>query len=717
MKNLMSRDEYLQKMDEGFFKDRVAPAIKKGWEAVKSAFKIGMAKIRDFIAIFDNEGKVLPVVSPQAVIDKFSNVEGVDVYAPKAISNTAVQAGGNGCENKAPMIDNKEVYDDDSWDNEEDYKNSNEYQNFLAMPTIIKEHYGCSDEEAQNIVNEMLGESWEGIKGSRIKYASSDDFAGISNIDYNQFETIVSDMVEERVKYGDKKVVDSDGNEFEAARNVLIFGAPGIGKSTIPNAVIKKYNETVAENDPSRMISLISINCALLEEGGLVMPTMPQDAEIEKALRKFSKTFPQANEYLDDLDEEDAEKVANTLKGAQLKVKDAPKSWLPSYQKTGDVNIDALLDSYANGGVYTDKDGVSIKTGCGGIILFDEFLRADRDVFSQLMNFFLERRLYDWNLGSKWAIIACSNRPCDDGQVAKKWKDWKDSPAIVDRVEAMYQLVPEPDQWIKWIRTKKVDELLLEFIFDKEDMSGDEYPRWHSMVKNGAGEAKLDLPIGPRRWESVFKRFKKYESKHGYKDLSEMSESEIEEQLQGMFDTVFIAEIMDWLRDNMDKIDLDGIMDDPTHVYLPQKFTGDQAKAKVLISNLLKEFKKRFKDHPEDCTDEQLANVILWLGINYKGDMYSVVSFMEEIIKDVFKNGTDTCITRFVKTFQMINAAYPPKTLFADIEKAENKAKYPWPKGSKEIVLDLMRKYFPERISGDKINYYDELKLDDDEKQ
>ena len=79
MKNLMSRDEYLQKMDEGFFKDRVAPAIKKGWEAVKSAFKIGMAKIRDFIAIFDNEGKVLPVVSPQAVIDKFSNVKGVDV--------------------------------------------------------------------------------------------------------------------------------------------------------------------------------------------------------------------------------------------------------------------------------------------------------------------------------------------------------------------------------------------------------------------------------------------------------------------------------------------------------------------------------------------------------------------------------------------------------------------------------------------------------------
>ena len=49
MKNLMSRDEYLQSMNEGFIKD----TVKKGWQKVKEFFKIGMQKIKDFIAVFD----------------------------------------------------------------------------------------------------------------------------------------------------------------------------------------------------------------------------------------------------------------------------------------------------------------------------------------------------------------------------------------------------------------------------------------------------------------------------------------------------------------------------------------------------------------------------------------------------------------------------------------------------------------------------------------
>lgn len=711
----MSRDEYLQKMDEGFLKDKIAPAVKKGWEAVKSAFRIGMAKVRNFIAIFDGDGKVLPVVSTQAVIDKFANDDAVKVYAPKSISDAAVAAGGNGCDEKAPLNDSEEVYDDPSWDGD-DYKNSNEYKNFLSIPSLIQEHYNCSAEEANKIVENMVGESWEGIKSARIKYSTDDSFAGMTSLNYDQFERFISEMVEERVKYGDKKIVDSDGNEWEAARNALIFGAPGIGKSTIPNAVIKKYNENVANNDPSKMISLISINCALLEEGGLVMPTMPQDAEIEKAIRRFSKTFPQANDYLDDLDEEDAEKVTNTLKGAQLKVKDAPKSWLPSYQKTGDDAINAILDAYANSGVYTSNDGTSTRTGCGGIILFDEFLRATPGVFSQLMNFFLDRRLYDWQLGSKWAVIACSNRPCDDGEVSKVWKEWKNSPAIVDRSEAMYQLVPDPEQWKKWIRKKNVDELFLEFIFDKDSMVGDEYPRWHSMVKNGAGDAKLDLPIGPRRWESVFKRFKKYESINGYKDISEMSRKEIEEQLGGLFDTVFIAEIMDWLEDNMDKIDIDAIIKDPKSVYLPKKFTGDPDKADALIQNLMRTFLGRYKEHPEKITDDELANIFVWLGINYRGSMYSVQSFLNKLTEEVFKAKSEFRIINYVQTYMTIQAAYPMSDIEEDIVRFEKHQEHPDPEGRMEKIKDIMRKYFPWRIDGDKIKYYDDLDIDDEKK-
>ena len=719
MKNLMSRDEYLQSANEGFIRD----TLKKGWEAIKSAFRVGMAKVRDFIAIFDGSGKVLPVVSPQAIIDKFANDSAIKVYSSKAISDTVVDAGGTGCPEKAPLDDSDEVYNEGpdgdeyaDWLENGDYKDTLEYKNFASIPNIIKEHFNCTDDRAKKIFEKMfLNESWEGIVKNRVSYVDKADLSVVPAIDYDEYERIISEMVEERVKYGGKAVIDSDGEELELARNIMIFGAPGIGKSTIPNTVIRKYNETVAQNDPAKMISLININCALLEEGGLVMPTMPQDSDIVRNLQKFQKTFPQANDYLEGLDDEETEKIAKTMAGAHLMVKDAPKSWLPSYQRTGDDNINAMLDAYANGSVYKDKNGYTTKTGSGGIIIFDEFLRANEGVFSQLMNFFLDRTLYDWELGSKWMIMACSNRPCDDGEVAEKWGSWNDGPAAKDRMESIYQLIPDPEQWMRFARSKNADELLLEFIFDKESMKGDEYPRWHSMVRNGSGESKQVMPIGPRRWMTAFTALRKYEKKNGYKDISQMTIPEIETVLKGKFDTGFVAEITSWLRDHLDKVDLDAIMKDPKSVYLPQKFTTDQAAAKVLVQNLLKEFKSRFKDNPEDCTDDQLANVIAWLGINYRGDMYTAISFMEEIIKDVFKNGSDTCITRFHKVFWMLNAAYPPQSLDKDIVKAETRQKYPWPEGSKNEIIKLMREFFPWRISGDEIKYYDKLDLDDED--
>ena len=95
--------------------------------------------------------------------------------------------------------------------------------------------------------------------------------------------------------------------------------------------------------------------------------------------------------------------------------------------------------------------------------------------------------------------------------------------------------------------------------------------------------------------------------------------------------------------------------------------------------------------------------------------MYTAISFMEEIIKDVFKNGSDTCITRFYKVFWMLNAAYPPQSLDKDIVKAETRTKYPWPEGSKKEIIKLMKDFFPWRISGDEIKYYDKLDLDDED--
>ena len=726
MKNLMSRDEYLQSVEEGFIKD----TLRKGWDKLKSMFKIGMKKIRNFIAIFDSDGNVFPVVSPQAVIDKFSDSNGVKVYAPSAMSDSVVAAGGNGCESTASHIDDDGIYnygpdgkEFSRWMKEGKYKDSQEYKNLMSMPSIIKEHYNCTDEEAREIFEDMfdpdqlLDESWDGIVKSRVGYVDKGELSGLREINTKEFDRILTKMIDERITNGGKTIVRADGKVGRPSRNVLVFGAPGIGKSTIPNQVIDRYNEA-AGDDPSKQITLISINCSLISEGDFMMPTMPKENDIMTSIKKFSKAFPQSAEYLEGIDDEQAADIAQTIAASgQFKSSDAPKSWLPSYKPTGDKKIDIMLDTYANGGVYEDKEGYTRKTGNGGIILFDEFLRANASVFSQLMNFFLERRLQDWKLGSKWVIVACSNRPCDDGEVSRVWKDWNDSPASKDRQERMYQLVPNPEMWKNWIRTKGVDELLLDFIFEKDSMSGDEYPRWHSAVRRGSGDSKQVKPIFPRTWEAAFNAINNFELDNDLDDISEMTTDQIEECIGGIFDVDFVAEITTWLRDHMNKVDLDAIMKDPKSVYLPKKFVNDSAQAGILVQNLLKEFEARFKEHPEDCSDDELANIIAWLGINYRGDMVAIQNFMEELVKNVFKDKGENRLAKYVKAFQTLEAAYPTRDIEDDIKYYESlpEDSYPWPEGSLEIIKGIMREYFPWRLNGDKIKYYDDLDLGGDE--
>ena len=118
MRNLMSRDEYLQKANEGFIKD----TIKKGIDKVKSLFKMGMKKVKNFIVIFDSKGHVFPVVSFQAVIDRFSKSNVIKVFAPKAISQNVIDAGGTGCPETAEIKKSDDVYGEVDTD-------SNEYKN------------------------------------------------------------------------------------------------------------------------------------------------------------------------------------------------------------------------------------------------------------------------------------------------------------------------------------------------------------------------------------------------------------------------------------------------------------------------------------------------------------------------------------------------------------------------------------------------------------
>ena len=721
----MTRDEYLQKANEGFIKD----TLKKGWEKIKSLFNIGMRKIKGIIAIFSSEGQVLPVLAPQAVIDRLSESDAVKVLSSPAMNESIVEAGGNVSSNELSIDNSNEIYnygpdgkDFLTWQKEGKFKDTVEYKNLMSMMSAIKEHYENHPEDA-----EELDESWEGIVKARVHYNdtgsdSAGSLRGVPSIDESEFEDLTDRLIKDWCIRGGAVTKRDDGKIRKPLRNVLILGAPGIGKSTIPNMIIEKYNENT-NGDPSKMISIISINCANIDEGDFMMPTMPKEIDVLAAIKKFADSFPNESDYIDSLSPDQKDQIAFTInQSGQFKSSDAPKSWLPSYRETGDEKIDALLDANANGGVYRNADGKTRKVGGGGIIIFDEFLRCKPGVFGQLMNFLLDRKLNGWTLGSKWAIIACSNRPCDDDEVAERWAEW--NPAARDRYAKFFQLIPNPEGWKKWARSKGCDELLLEFIFDKESMSGNEYPRWHSAVKNGAGDSQQVKPVTPRGWEIAFSEIEYFEVENDLSDISEMKLTEIEKCLKGVFTDDFVAEITGWLEDRMDRIDLEGIMKNPKSVYLPKKFVNDPDKAVVLIENLKREFITKFKSNPGDCSDDELANVFIWLGINYPGDMFNVQSFLEAIVKDVFKNRTgnkgdehdgEYCIPKYIKTLQVIEAAYPPREIETDVKEAEEADEYAWPEGSMDTIKDIMREFFPWRLDGDRIKYYDALDLGNDE--
>lgn len=719
----MSRDEYLQKANEGFIKD----TIKKGWEKAKSFFKVCMRKIKNFIAIFDSEGHLLPVVSPQAVMDNFAGSSAVKVLGTNALNDSVTEAGGK-INKSAPTFD-EGVYDEGpdgdeffDWKLNKEYKNSIEYKNFMSIPSIIKEHYNYSDEEF-----EKLNEAWKNVADARVSYGGkTKGLSKVTAIDVNKFEKKINRLITDWSINSGKSTIMVNGEKVNIGkpmRNMLVFGAPGVGKSTVPQMVVDKFNRNAAKGDKSQMISLISIDCSLIDAGGFMMPTMPKENDILRTINDFSDSFPESGEYFNKLTKDEQEKVAATIQNSgQFKSSDAPKYWLPSYRYTGNDEIDKILDDYSNGGVYTDEDGRSYKTGGGGIILFDEFLRCDPDVFKQLMNFLLKRELNGWKLGSKWAIMACSNRPCDDAGVEEVWNSWSAMPASKDRWSEFYQLIPDPESWKKWARKKGCDELILEFIFDDNDKSAKdangEYVRWHTMVRDASEDAEQVATISPRRWEDVFSKLgrakimKSREEGREISDISELSLDEIQEALEGVLDTDFIAVFTDWLETNMNKINLDAIMKDPKSVYLPKKYVNDPAGSQILIRKLSKDIQARYKDNPGDCSDEQLANIAIWLGMNYKEDVYAIQNFIEELVDNVFKNKSEFRILKYIKMWQVITAAYPPKDIYDNIKTYESRSDHPWPKNSIEIVKDLMREYFPWRIDGDKIKYYDDLKID-----
>lgn len=754
MKNLMSRDEYIRSVNEGIIGD----TFKKGIEKVKSFFNIGMRKIKGMITVFTNSGKILPVVTPQAMIDRVSGISGVEVCTTKDVNASIIDAGGKPCPENMPLDTSDEIYDFGpdgdayfDWIENKEYENTLEYKNFMSISKIVEES------NKRYADGENLFEDVDYSK--RISYTK--DSLRLENGDTNFFK--------ERIKklYADKI-------NGEAVPNLLVFGAPGIGKSTIPNAVVREFNKNVSASDK---MSIIKISAPNIQSGDLLMPTAPKEKDIKTMMELNPEMFKALNPEVygniaigkvkgvvfnagDDrnlvqkqvnnkaraiFSDEFKKRLDAVLAGTpQYTEVFAPQTWFPCYRKTGDDAVDKLLDRCANFGVFTDEDNTTMKTGGGGIILIDELLRAKPDIFQQFMDILMDRRLSDWEFGSKWIIVACSNRPCDSIQIDKVWNTNIDN-AFNERFVKSFRLIPDPVSWKKWALGKGYDPVIMEYIFDEKSKIGDEYPRWHSMfddpsyVKNNS----------PRTWEWVFLEIHKSLKRHNIENgtILDLTDEQIKFDICDMLDPDVVSDFLDWIKERRNrKFNLADYIDDDdadkfTGIFGDQyndgsqsvkESVGDSEVYKNRLTDIVQQMHDMFGDHMEKATPRQLRNVTALVCSNFKHDLYLVKN---NYIMPIWESG-DLSVNAetyeregktYIKDYKLgeasavICAAFPEdptgKNDFGEFKNLDEETKFLvdrgfYSKDGYEIWKDYLKRfgnYLGEKDGVTKVKYYNDL--------
>jgi len=211
----------------------------------------------------------------------------------------------------------------------------------------------------------------------------------------------------------------------------LIWGAPGIGKTAITNSCIRSLG-------PGHR--LIDVQTSRMTPDDWTLP----------AVRIFQKG-------------KDGE--------TQEVAKDIPKNWLPVFTPSNDPEENARRDDIANDGE-------------GGIIFLDELSRAPEEVQNTCLKLIGERKIGDQVLGSKWAIIAATNRELDDptGQV-------EISSALANRFQH-WNFVPTADEWIEWAKGAGIDERITTFV----DFNRDHFYLFDNETK---------VNTTPRSWEAL----------------------------------------------------------------------------------------------------------------------------------------------------------------------------------------------------------------------
>lgn len=464
-KTLNFESYHVMSSDEFILENKFTDYIKGSVEKVKSIFNAITIKLKNGMSwVFDKAGNMFNVITPDT-------------------TKACISKGING------------VTTTNNWSPQPGYydyikKGSKEYNNYISF---------------LNYSSNSMNESRVQMSANRSKAEG----AAAPNIDVDNWN---SDQLKNEIK---KQVTLTQKNPNRAKSTLLVWGAPGIGKSSIPKSIIREMNNEQSRSSEKDKMTVLVADCSQMTSDGFSLPTPAKQLDISKLINSSEGAKLIAAE--NGISDED-------VKSIEYKVSsDAPKTWLPVYKPTGDPDKDAILNALANGCVQPkyNKEGTKVvgyeKTGSGGILLIDEFLRSDSNVFFVVCQLMFEYRYGEYILGDKWQIIAASNRPSDDAEVRRKFAS--SAGAGFNRLR-MCNFVPRFEDWKKWAESNGFDETTLSFIVSAP-LDG-EKSRWHNFDPELKNSQNSPLFVSPRSWSDAIKSLQEECEYSGYDNYGEI---------------------------------------------------------------------------------------------------------------------------------------------------------------------------------------------------
>jgi MoxR-like ATPase len=327
--------------------------------------------------------------------------------------------------------------------------------------------------EEAGLVNESLSnklfEKTPDGSGELINLAWDEEESNVTTVNTRTFKEFVQLAIfaqrSQTPQFGvgkPKVKKDSEADPFEEARSLMVWGAPGIGKTQIINSIVR---------EAINWGRVIDVQTSKMAPEDWMLPTIhnPNDDELKSF---FKSAHDNAEENIDP-------EASNYIKKPLQNI-DLPKFWLPVYLPSKNPN-------QAERVAEDKRNNDAANFGHGGVLFLDELSRADPMVQNTCLKLVDERTIGEYVLGSLWTIIAASNRKHDEADESVSGT----GNAMNGRFNHI-NYVPVFEEWRDWaIKTGKVNLDILTFI----EMNG---KKWFYRA-NLMGDKDVAAPT-PRTW-------------------------------------------------------------------------------------------------------------------------------------------------------------------------------------------------------------------------